>query len=59
MNASFQSGMLALQRLRSGGQQVVTVQYVQVEDGGQAVVAGQVGRGHPGGGRGRPVKNGG
>jgi hypothetical protein len=39
---SYQSGLLALQRMRSGGQQVVVVQRVEVRDGGQAVVAGRV-----------------
>jgi hypothetical protein len=46
MMASYQSGLLTLQRLRTGGRQVVTVQHVTIEDGGQAVVAGKVsGRG--------------
>jgi hypothetical protein len=45
MSASFQQGMRTLQRLRSGGRQVVTVQHVQVNEGGQALVAGQMGRG--------------
>ncbi len=52
---SFQDGMTALHRMRRGGRQVVTVQHVQVSDGGQAVVAGTVepsGRGHKGGGLG-------
>ncbi len=52
---SFQDGMTALHRMRRGGRQVVTVQHVQVSDGGQAVVAGTVepsGRGHKDGGRG-------
>lgn len=38
---AFQGGMATIARLRSGGQQVVTVQHVNVS-GGQAVVAGQV-----------------
>lgn len=38
----FQRGMLTLDRLRNGGRQVVTVQHVNVEAGGQAVVAGAV-----------------
>jgi hypothetical protein len=42
MSGSFQQGMGTLQRLRSGGRQVVTVQHVQVNEGGQALVAGQV-----------------
>lgn len=52
---SFQDGMMALHKMRRGGRQVVTVQHVQVSDGGQAVVAGIVessGRGYEGGGRG-------
>ena len=40
-----QRGMLTLERLRHGGQQVVTVQHVTVGEGGQAVVAGTVTRG--------------
>ena len=40
-----QRGMLTLERLRHGGQQVVTVQHVTVREGGQAVVAGTVTRG--------------
>ena len=49
LTGTFQQGMLTLQRLRTGGRQVVTVQHVQVNQGGQAVVAGQVETG----GRGR------
>src|SRR5215204_4022990 len=47
MMASFQQGALTLQRLRTGGRQVVQVihQQVQVNEGGQAVVAGKVGGG--------------
>ena len=41
--ASYQSGLLALQRVRSGGKQVVTVQHVHVADGGQAVIAAKLG----------------
>jgi hypothetical protein len=37
--------MLTLDRLRNGGRQVVTVQHVTVQEGGQAVVAGAVTRG--------------
>jgi hypothetical protein len=40
-----QRAALALERLRNGGRQVVTVQHVTVEDGGQAVVTGAAGRG--------------
>ena len=44
---TFQHGLLALERMRNGGRQVVTVQHVNVSDGGQAVVAGTVGGGYP------------
>ncbi len=40
--AAFAQGALALDRLRNGNRQVVTVQHVTVADGGQAVVAGAV-----------------
>ena len=40
---AYQAGFLALQRARSGGRQVVTVQHVHVGDGGQAVVAAKIG----------------
>ena len=58
MMTTFQQGLLTLQRMRTGGQQVVTVQHVEVRDGGQAIVAGKMtGGGGPGkrtgGGRGR------
>jgi hypothetical protein len=42
MMESFQHGMLTIAKVRSGGQQTVVVQHVNVGDGGQAVVAGQV-----------------
>jgi hypothetical protein len=48
MNASarmmgvYQDGLLTLAKVRSGGQQTVVVQHVNVGNGGQAVVAGQV-----------------
>ena len=45
MQASFQQGALTLQKLRTGGRQVVTVQHVAVHDGGKAVVAGQLATG--------------
>jgi hypothetical protein len=38
----FQAGLLTLQRLRTGGRQEVVVQHVQVNEGGQAVVAGSI-----------------
>jgi len=40
--AAFAQGALALDRLRHGNRQLVTVQHVTVADGGQAVVAGSV-----------------
>lgn len=40
--ASFQDGIATLHKLRHGGKQTVTVQHVQVSEGGQAVVAGSV-----------------
>ncbi len=49
----FQDGMLTLQRLRSGGNQTVTVQHVNVQAGAQAVI-GNVGTG----GRKRGGRNG-
>lgn len=36
----FQKAMLTLNKVRTGGQQVVTVQHVQVGDGGQAIING-------------------
>jgi hypothetical protein len=48
MNASarmmdtYQHGMLTLTKVRSGGQQTVVVQHVNVGDGRRAMVAGQV-----------------
>ncbi len=37
--ASFQGAMLTLDTLRNGRRQIVTVQHVNVQDGGQAMVA--------------------
>ena len=42
MMTTFQQGAVTMQRMRTGGQQVVTVQHVNVGAGGQAVVAGSV-----------------
>jgi hypothetical protein len=42
MMKAYQEGLLALGRMRTGGRQVVTVQHVQVAQGGQAIVAGAV-----------------
>ena len=39
---TYQRSIVALARFRDGGRQVVTVQHVQVNDGGQAIVAGGV-----------------
>jgi hypothetical protein len=40
---TFQQGALALTKIRGGGAQTIVVQHVQVNDGGQAVIAGQAG----------------
>jgi hypothetical protein len=63
MSTAYQQGMLTLQRWRTGGNQNVTVRYIQqvnVTEGGQAVVAGgrvtskaRGRRGNGGGGMGR------
>lgn len=45
MMTAFQRGALALDRLQNGGRMTITVQRVEVADGGQAVVAGNVGPG--------------
>jgi hypothetical protein len=42
MMDSYQHGLLTLTKVRSGGQQTVVVQHVNVGDGGRAMVAGQV-----------------
>ena len=42
MMKAYQKGLKTLQRLRSGGNQTITVQHVTVTDGGQAVVTGHV-----------------
>jgi hypothetical protein len=42
MNGSYQSGVLTLQKLRTGGRQTMVVQHVNVNDGGQALVAGEM-----------------
>ena len=39
---AYQQGLVTLDRLRAGGKQTIIVQHVQVNDGGQAVVAGKV-----------------
>ena len=48
--ATCQSAAETIQKLRTGGKQVVTVQHVQVNDGGQAVVTGNLNRGRGDGG---------
>jgi len=50
---TYQQAMLTLQKVRTGGKQTVVVQHVNVNDGGQAVVAGNVGRGKADGGEGK------
>jgi hypothetical protein len=35
---AYQAGMLTLQRIKTGGNQVVTVQHVNVGAGGQAMI---------------------
>jgi hypothetical protein len=45
MMDAFQKGVLVLHKLRTGGTQTVTVQHVNVSDGGQAVVTGGIGGG--------------
>jgi hypothetical protein len=44
----YQEGLLSLRKFRSGGQQKIVVQHVQVSDGGQAVIAGSMKTGHRG-----------
>lgn len=44
----YQEGLLTLQKIRTGGKQIVVVQHVQVSDGGQAVIAGNVKSGEGG-----------
>ncbi|MGH1587821.1 hypothetical protein ACRBEV_05050 [Methylobacterium phyllosphaerae] len=43
LNGSFQAGLQTLQKVRSGGRQVVVVQHNVVQSGGQAVIGGQTG----------------
>jgi hypothetical protein len=38
----YQEGLLTLQKIRTGGKQTVVVQHVQVSDGGQALIAGNM-----------------
>jgi hypothetical protein len=39
---TYQKALLTLQKIRSGGKQKIVVQHVRVEDGGQAVVTGNI-----------------
>ena len=52
MMETFQRGVLALERLRNGGKQVVVVQHVNVSGDGKGVVAGTMERAAAGGGHG-------
>lgn len=38
----YQDALLALQKIRSGGKQTLVVQHVQVKQGGQAIITGNV-----------------
>jgi hypothetical protein len=49
---AYQQGLVTLDRLRAGGKQTIIVQHVQVNEGGQAVVAGKVKPRPESGGRG-------
>ena len=53
MMSAFNDGLRTLERLRNGGRQVVVVQHVNVNDGGQALVTGTVEAKAKGGGDGR------
>jgi hypothetical protein len=55
MMQSYQQGLAVLAKVRNGGKQTVVVQHVQVNDGGQAVIAAQAG-GRPGRSGGRREK---
>ena len=46
---AYQKAVLTINKLRTGGQQTVVVQHVQVTDGGQAVINGSVDTGGRGG----------
>jgi len=48
--ATFQQGMLTLQRLRTGGTQVVQVQHLTLAEGAQAIVGNVTGGVPPPGG---------
>jgi hypothetical protein len=53
----FQDGLLTLQRLRTGGNQTLTVQHVNVAPGGQAVIGNVQAGGTKRGGVGRKMGN--
>jgi hypothetical protein len=55
MMMAFQQGMVTLDRLRAGNKQTILVQHVQVNEGGQAVVAGRVRGNTEGGGHKEPI----
>ena len=44
LSSAYQQAFISLQRIRSDGRQLVTVQHVHVADGGQAVIAANLGR---------------
>ena len=48
---TFQEGLQTLHKIRNGNRQTMIVQHVNVSDGGQAVVAGEVGRAGKGEGK--------
>jgi len=48
MMQAFQQGLTTLKKIRTGGSQTMTVQHVQVADGGQAVIGNVSGRGASG-----------
>jgi hypothetical protein len=54
----FQEGLLALQKLKTGGRQTMIVQHVQVSDGGSALVAASVNGGSPSRKFSRDINNG-
>ena len=45
---AYQEALLTLQKIRTGGKQVVVVQRVEVSGGGQAVIAGSMNGGETG-----------
>jgi hypothetical protein len=53
----YQAGFLALQKIKTGGKQIVVVQHVQVSEGGQAVIAGNMKTGDGGSKRGGGPNN--